>query len=47
MSDEPCWLNEDCIAGRHMDEIECRFPSWMHFTHKARPPHPDTMIGRK
>lgn len=23
-----CWVNEDCIAGWHMDEIECRFPSW-------------------
>lgn len=23
-----CWLNEDCIAGHHMDETPCRFPSW-------------------
>lgn len=27
-SSRPCWVNEDCIAGYHMDEIECRFPTW-------------------
>lgn len=32
-----CWLNEDCIAGHHMDEIECRFPTWTDDANKPCP----------
>lgn len=25
MTSKDCWLNEDCIAGYHFDEINCAF----------------------
>lgn len=39
-TDSVCWLNEDCVAGHHMDETECRFPTWQ----ADQPPRTEEVI---